>query len=423
MKKKSTLVKKLASYSGLVSAVLLAAKSSDGQILYTDIDPDDVTTSTGSTTLDLNNDGTTDFTFNVFQSGVFAVVRVVGEGSNSITRDVSLNYYAGYYYANALMLGDIIDAGQSFKNQEILGSASTSNDYGNFPGITAFMGLKVVVSSNTYYGWAAAKVNPMCTELTLFDYAMDTVAGEAIAAGDKCGNFSALVNTQIFAPDPPGFCEGSNTVLSVDSLNAESFQWLLDGNVIDSATSNSVEVDTGGNYSVVITTDIGCVDTSNAVTVSEFPLPDPPIVSQTENTLSTEEAIAYQWYHEGDLIAGATNQDYDPDQGGDYIVVITDANGCTSESAPFTFIPVGISNTEMLSLSVTESNNIIYVQLFDEKLVGATMKIFNSIGDEMNMITLTNQMQQFDLNHLSKGMYVVVIKKELQTFSSKVVVQ
>src|SRR6266513_401738 len=132
MKKKSTLSKKLASYSALASAVLMVSKTADAQIIYTDVIPDDTTQVVGSYTMDLNNDGTTDFQFNLIHGATFSgtnplidQVRVVGSGSNSILQaTINLGMFQNYFYANVLNTGALIGGTASFKNQEILASHS-----------------------------------------------------------------------------------------------------------------------------------------------------------------------------------------------------------------------------------------------------------------------------------------------------------
>ena len=430
MRKKSTLLKKLTSYSGLATAAILASKSSEAQILYTDVNPDDTVYVVGNYSLDLNNDGTSDFEFNLTHlqgTNPGNVLRVVGNSSNSITRDL-INFpgmFDGYAYADIVLYGNPIGGTNAFFSQEILVSHYTSgNDFGNWLNVQdQYMGLKIIANSNTYYGWARLSVPGAANYMVVNDYAIDTVADEVIKAGDRCGTYSLTVTTEITVPDPPGFCEGQSTSLETDSLAGESYQWLLDGNIIDGATNSSVDVDSAGNYSVVVKNTMGCPDTSNVVNIQQFPLPTQPAITQTGNTMSTDEAISYQWYHDGNIIAGATNQEYEATNSGIYTVVISDLNGCTNVSEPFTFFPVGISNAEPSSISVFESNNILFIQLYDKRFSGGSMKIFNTISQKVYEGVLNNENLQLDLNHFEPGAYFLMIEKQSQRFTKKIVVQ
>lgn len=53
--------------------------------------------------------------------------------------------------------------------------------------------------------------------------------------------------------------------------------------------------------------------------------------SQTIITAASVTAVSYQWYHDGNLISGATSSTLIVTQGGTYTAVVTDANGCTSD--------------------------------------------------------------------------------------------
>ena len=58
------------------------------------------------------------------------------------------------------------------------------------------------------------------------------------------------------------------------------------------------------------------------------PAPAIPTITAAGNTLSSSNASTYQWYKNGDPIAGATNASYTASSNGVYVVRITDANGC-----------------------------------------------------------------------------------------------
>ncbi len=55
------------------------------------------------------------------------------------------------------------------------------------------------------------------------------------------------------------------------SSAAASYQWLLNGNPVNGQTSQSITVNSAGNYSVQITDAAGCTSVSNSVAVSQSP--------------------------------------------------------------------------------------------------------------------------------------------------------
>ncbi len=60
------------------------------------------------------------------------------------------------------------------------------------------------------------------------------------------------------------YCENGFAILSEDSLDGETFQWLINGNPIAGATTDTLYADSIGThlYNVVVTTPFGCTDTA-----------------------------------------------------------------------------------------------------------------------------------------------------------------
>ena len=94
-------------------------------------------------------------------------------------------------------------------------------------------------------------------------------------------------------------------------------------------------------YLLTITDDHGCTATST-VTVTVNPLPAAPVISATTDTLFSTSSAAYQWYVDGSIISGATDQQWVPAQNGNYTVVVIDVNGCSAESSPYAYNSMGV---------------------------------------------------------------------------------
>jgi hypothetical protein len=125
--------------------------------------------------------------------------------------------------------------------------------------------------------------------------------------------------------------------------NPTAWQWLFPGGTPSSSTAqNPTQIcyQNPGIYDVtLITTNAGGNDTltfPGFVTV--YATPPFPVITQTGNTLTSSNALFYQWQFNSVDVAGATNQSYDIQQSGFYGVVITDENGCTSSSTVYILI-------------------------------------------------------------------------------------
>jgi hypothetical protein len=92
----------------------------------------------------------------------------------------------------------------------------------------------------------------------------------------------------------------------------------------------------GGNFADSFTSVNGC-DSLVLTQLSVLPVALPQI-SLSGGVLTTGQYAGYQWYFNGEPIAGATNQFFIPEEQGMYTVEVTASNGCTRFSAPFQFI-------------------------------------------------------------------------------------
>ena len=184
-------------------------------------------------------------------------------------------------------------------------------------------------------------------------------------------------------------CPGS--VLTLTASTATSYQWLLNGNPIAGATSQSYDATASGDYSVT-TVITGCTSTSTLFTVTEL---IPTIVSTggvttlcpgSSLTLTASAGTSFQWQLNGANIAGATSQTYAATQAGAYTVIVTDV-GCTSISIAFVIteiIPTITSAGGSLTLcpgstlTLTASVGVSYQwQLNGTNIAGATNQSYD----------------------------------------------
>ena len=111
---------------------------------------------------------------------------------------------------------------------------------------------------------------------------------------------------------------------------------------------------------------------TDTIYVSPYPVPQPPEITMEGTTLSTSEAAAFQWYLEGEKIAGATNQMLTIMQNGNYQVEVFTEQGCSRLSSNFRAIVVPVAQAKaqqnicsgtLLSLDGSESSSPIAGEL------------------------------------------------------------
>lgn len=82
-----------------------------------------------------------------------------------------------------------------------------------------------------------------------------------------------------------------DVVITVDSLNLgtassyATYQWILNGQVIQGATNSIYHVTQNGNYSVAVTSAQGCIDTSEVYVVTNV---KPPLAIHDQNTIKAQ---------------------------------------------------------------------------------------------------------------------------------------
>ncbi len=142
---------------------------------------------------------------------------------------------------------------------------------------------------------------------------------------------------------PTTFCSGGSVMLT--SSSASGNQWYLNGNAIGGATNQNYSAIASGNYTVVVTTS-GCASgPSAAVSVTVNPGPATPTIvpggpatfcTGGSVTLTSSSGSGNQWYLNGNAIGGATDQTFLASTSGNYTVLVTGGNGCSTSSTATT---------------------------------------------------------------------------------------
>ncbi|MEI7801484.1 MAG: choice-of-anchor V domain-containing protein, partial [Bacteroidota bacterium] len=152
------------------------------------------------------------------------------------------------------------------------------------------------------------------------------------------------------------FCQGASITLSATS-GLSSYHWS------NNATTQAINVSTGGNYSLTITNSSGCSAVSLATTVTVNPLPTPNITGSTTICSGSSSLLdagagynSYLWSN------GATTQTISVSLAGTYSVTVTNANGCTGVTSITETVGNALTPTisSVDSVYVCEGNSILF---------------------------------------------------------------
>jgi len=144
----------------------------------------------------------------------------------------------------------------------------------------------------------------------------------------------------------------------VSICNGDSIQLTAGGGTgyvwSNGATTQSIYANTAGNYTVTVTDNLGCSATVS-VSVSYYsvtpavitPANFVVIIAGDSTQLTASSGTSYLWSN------GATTQTITTADSGSYIVTVTNANGCTSVSAPVLVIPINSSTLVTITGATT----------------------------------------------------------------------
>ncbi|MEO8146509.1 MAG: T9SS type A sorting domain-containing protein [Bacteroidia bacterium] len=310
--------------------------SSNAQIVYTDVIPDQTFSTNNSVYhLDLNNDGTIDFDITIL-TGNLGPHPYAG-----ITLTPATGNYESLTYSSpsALSLGSLINNSSTWSNgtynmaREGWGFNWHNGTWvhsatGNWLNATdKYLGLKFAFGGNTYYGWARLDAHVYSNgtaNFTIKDYAYNGTINQPILAGQM---FPATI--QITGSN--SICPGDSVTLTATA--GTSFNWSTG----DSTSSITVSPLTTTTYSVVVSDSIlGYTTTLNQqiiINITDTSLSlNCGIVNSNAATGST-----FQWIDCANMlpISGATFKYFSPANSGNYAVIIGNSCGFDTSSCAY----------------------------------------------------------------------------------------
>lgn len=158
--------------------------------------------------------------------------------------------------------------------------------------------------------------------VTVSDAEGCTHTGSA-TVGNNGGNFTATIS----ANGSTSFCQGGSVILTASP--AQTYMWT------NGATTQSVMVTSGGNYSVTETSN-GCTATSNVISVTVNPAPNASISGPTSVCLGSSATLtafgggSYMW---SGMCWGGETITVTPNATTTYTVTVTNANGCPATAS------------------------------------------------------------------------------------------
>lgn len=183
------LSKRLAQY-GAMSAAVMAGADANGQVVYTDVDPD-VTLQVGEVfSLDFESDTFEDLSINNPDGLAGGNAAIVFPSSGGALAGFTSG---GYEYPLLMAEGDVIDAATGFTTTGVRGDlnyygCAYSNSQWCGDVTDGYLGVKFInlTGGTTHYGWVRIDTDVNGDNLiTVKDFAFEATPDTAISAGDQ----------------------------------------------------------------------------------------------------------------------------------------------------------------------------------------------------------------------------------------------
>ncbi|MBK6834579.1 MAG: immunoglobulin domain-containing protein [Bacteroidetes bacterium] len=230
-------------------------------------------------------------------------------------------------------------------------------------------GSSVNLTSNTIagatYSWSGPNGFTSTLEDPTIPIALPADAGTYTCTVDVAGCTSSSTVNVAVNPKPQAIILGvsttfcANETFTLDGSNSlhnssaiTNFQWQLNGVDIVGANAATYTGNTPGSYKLVVTNDLGCVDTTLTPNIANAdPIPTPIINGANgfcfggnatlDGTTSGAGGASvidnYEWLLNGVSVgSGPTNDTYLATAGGDYQLIVLNSNGCKDTTALFT---------------------------------------------------------------------------------------
>ena len=167
--KSNLLNKKLKAYSALAGSLIAATGMVNGQVIYTDVDPDKYISGEDyyidTYDLDLNNDGIVDYVFG--SKNMIYDNYCIESNSIYVNPNIANAMASSNWGVKVLEPGDVIDGGMSWAYGNMLlayhydkvvcwggGGSTWTFSTGNWLNTyEKFIGLKFRINNGTHYGW------------------------------------------------------------------------------------------------------------------------------------------------------------------------------------------------------------------------------------------------------------------------------
>ena len=285
-------------------------------------------------------------------------------------------------------------------------------------------------------GAGTSSVNVLAGDISgLIVVTPSTFAGNGQAQYLAVAPLSQVAPEVTISSDLNNVCGGTMVSFEIEATgggNNPEFEWYV----------NDIEVATGANYSFIpsdgdhikveMLSDMPCAINnpaiSNIVEMIVNPLPQAPVIVKSGDTLISDYPDGNQWFYNGTLIEGATNDTLKAIAYGTYYSIVT-IDECQSEpSNSIVAAPLAIEKPDNIDFEIypVPNNGVFTISQQWFKKEQVNLKVFNKLGllvFETEMSSMKeNDSRIIDIRPVPDGIYIVKLSDGSRTIAGKIMV-
>lgn len=268
--------------------------------------------------------------------------------------------------------------------------------------------------------------NPTASPVSATTYEVEGTDANGCSNTDQV-TISINALPSISAGIDSGVCEGDS--IQLNATGGVTYVWTYHSSLSEIVAADPWATPTAlTTYTVQGTDANGCSNTAQ-VSIDVYPIPSAPTLSQSSNLLISSLADGNQWYLDGGLLSGETNDtlDYSQYSNGTYTVVYVDNNGCASDSTSVNAtIFVDDVSTESFETSLTlnvypnPARDVITLDADQQWIQEVTIYDLNGrLVYQENQINV--HQHSIDLVNLPAGNYLIYVSTENERAVKKLI--
>ena len=231
-------------------------------------------------------------------------------------------------------------------------------------------------------------------------------------------------------------CQGSSGVGYFTQVNYDDYMWTVSpgGTITSGAGTDAITVSWTGSgdqmVSVEYTNDLGCAPIVPSVfDVFVTPLPATPVITQHGDTLTSSAINGNQWYLNGVIIPGATNQQHIAVYKGNYTVVVTLSDCSSGVSNSILVLPVSVNDFEVsqsVEVYPNPNHGQFNIEITSAEMVELNIEIFNTAGTllwkQENVTIHGTQILPVNMGIVPDGVYMVTLRNAQTNMVKRIVI-